>query len=158
MSASKSTTTQQDEFAAPAEVSGFDYDAAKGHLLVIVVKGLEEKVKTSFGDNDAIRADIHDISAKESVEDALIFPKVLVSSLKNRVGQKVLAKLGQGIAKPGQSAPWVLEDATGNPKAVAAAKAYLADVKPAAKAEPKPAEAEVEAWADDEDGDDAPPF
>lgn len=155
MSASKSTTTQQDEFAAPAEVSGFDYDAAKGHLLVIVVKGLEEKVKTTFGDNDAIRADIHDISAKESVEDALIFPKVLVSSLKNRVGQKVLAKLGQGVAKPGQSAPWVLEDATGNPKAVAAAKDYLSSTKPAAKA--APAETEVEAW-DDEDGDDAPPF
>lgn len=152
----KSTATQ-DEFAAPAEVTGFDFDAAKGHLLVIEVKDFEPKVKTNYGENDAIRANIHDVSAKESTEDSLIFPRVLVGSLKNRIGQKVLAKLGQGVAKPGQSAPWVLEDATGNVKAVEAAKAYLATVsaapKAAAKSEPT-AEAEaVSAWTDEDEGD-----
>lgn len=144
-----------DEFAPPAEVAGFDFKEAKGHLLVIEVLALELKVKTAFGDNDAIRCNVHDITAKTSTEDTLWFPKVLVGSLKNRIGQKVLAKLGQGVAKPGQDAPWILEDATGNPKAVAAAKKYLAE-RP--KSEPAPAPAEVEAWDDSDDGDDSIPF
>jgi len=68
----------------------------------------------------------------------------MVGALKGRVGQKVLAHLGQGQAKPGQSAPWVLEDASGDAGAVAQAEAYLASLSdgftpPAAVTKPAPA-------------------
>jgi hypothetical protein len=45
--------------------------------------------------------------------------------LKGRVGQKVLAVLGKGTAKPGQSAPWILVDATTDSDCVKAATTYL---------------------------------
>ena len=51
---------------------------------------------------------------------------MLFSSLRKQVGHKVLGILGQGIAKPGQSAPWVLNDASGDAAAAARATAYLA--------------------------------
>jgi hypothetical protein len=134
----------EEEFSAPAEVKGFDYESAKGHLLLIAPTKLEEGVSTAFGSSDASRADIHNISTGETSEDTLIFPKVLVGALKSRIGQKVLGKLGQGIAKPSQSPPWTLEDASGNPKAVAAARKYLATrVKTAPVAE-------VESFDDDD--------
>ena len=64
----------------------------------------------------------------------------LKNALKNKVGQKVLARIGQGTAKPGKSAPWILIDATGNPADLAKANAYIgnAGAKPAAT--PAPAE------------------
>lgn len=82
-------------------------------------------VQTSLGEKDAISATIHDVDTGDTFEDALIFPKVLVSSLRNRVGQTVLATLTQGQAKPGQSAPWTLTDATGDPAAVAKATKFM---------------------------------
>ena len=73
-----------------------------------------------------------------TAEDALLFPKVLVASLKNRVGQTVLATLTQGVAKPGQSAPWTLTDATGDPAAVKRATDFDA-YKSGGLAAPEPA-------------------
>jgi hypothetical protein len=48
--------------------------------------------------------------------------------LKGRIGQKVLAVLGKGTAKPGQSAPWILVDATTDNECVNAATTYIAGV------------------------------
>ena len=115
-------------FAAPAASSGFTPADHDGHLLVIEVHLYQTGIVTSLGEKDAIYATIHDIDLGETFDDALIFPRVLVGSLKSRVGQKVLARLGQGVAKPGQSAPWILNDASGDPKAVTFAEAYLARV------------------------------
>jgi hypothetical protein len=47
------------------------------------------------------------------------------NALKNKVGQKVLARIGQGTAKPGKSAPWILIDATSNPADLAKANAFV---------------------------------
>jgi hypothetical protein len=80
---------------------------------------------TSFGDTDAVRINVHDINAQATYESVLWFSGGLVGSLKGRVGQKVLGTMGKGTAKPGMSAPWILQDASGNDKAVAAATAYL---------------------------------
>lgn len=115
------------EFAAPAAAGGgFTVAEANGHLVVIEVESLETGVVTANGERDAIRATVHDIDAGETYEDSLIFPKVLVGSLRQRVGQKVLGRIGQGVAKPGQNAPWVLNDASGDQAAATAASAYLA--------------------------------
>ena len=127
-------------FAAPASSAGFDYEAALGHLLVISPSEIVEGVQTVNGVRDAVRCDIVDVDDPDlSVEDALVFPKVLISSLRSRLGQKVLGHLKQGVAKPGQNAPWMLEDASTDPKAVKSAQAAIKGAgKPAAAASKAP--------------------
>ena len=114
-------------FTAPAAGGGSDVRPAdlEGHLLIVEPQEYCESIPTSMGDKDAVRVTIHDVTEGETHEDVLWFPKVLVGSLKGRIGQKVLAVLGKGTAKPGQSAPWVLIDATTEADAVKAATAYL---------------------------------
>ena len=111
-----------------------------GRLLMIEVHEALSGVQTSFGTTDPVRCDVHvlDGDAKgERYTDALIFPKVLCGQLRAKVGGKVLGRLGQGVAKPGQSAPWVINAATDDEKATG--KKYLdhlATLAPAAVEEP----------------------
>jgi hypothetical protein len=114
-------------FAAPAAGGGSDVRPAdlEGHLLIVEPLEYVASIPTSMGDKDAVRVTIHDITDQATFEDVLWFPKVLVGSLKGRIGQKVLAVLGKGTAKPGQSAPWILVDATTDADCVTAATAYL---------------------------------
>lgn len=113
-------------FAAPAAGGGSDVRPAdlEGHLLVVEPLEYVASIPTSMGDKDAVRVTIHDITDTATYEDVLWFPKVLVGSLKGRVGQKVLAVLGKGTAKC-QSAPWILVDATTDNDCVKAATTYL---------------------------------
>jgi hypothetical protein len=117
-------------FAAPAAGGGSDVRPAdlEGHLLVVEPLEYVASIPTSMGDKDAVRVTIHDITDQATYEDVLWFPKVLVGSLKGRIGQKVLAVLGKGTAKPGQSAPWILVDATTDADCVKAATTYLTAV------------------------------
>lgn len=105
-----------DPFATPAAPSGgIDLKEHKGSLLLITVHSVETGIQTVHGLSDAIRCDVAVLDGNgqgEEYADTLIFPKVLQSQLRKAVGQKVLGRLGQGQAKPGQSAPWVLEDPT----------------------------------------------
>lgn len=113
-------------FTGPAATGdGWDLNTAVGHLLVIEPHVHETGIVTSLGERDAVRATVHDITAAATLDDVLIFPKVMVAALKTRVGTKVLGTLGQGVAKPGQKPPWLLFDASGDPDAVAKASAYL---------------------------------
>lgn len=100
--------------AAPPS-GGIDFEELKGKLLVIEPLSVETGVKTSFGDKTAVKAHVHVIvgpGESEDYEEALLFPTLLVSQTKNQVGQKVVGRLGQGTAKPGQKPPWLLEEAT----------------------------------------------
>jgi len=45
-------------------------------------------------------------------DNALIFQRVLISQLSPNIGKKVLGRLGLGAAKPGQSPPFTLSEAT----------------------------------------------
>jgi len=112
-------------FTAPAAGGSYDLNEGLGHLVVVEPHTFEPDFPTKRGPADAIRVTIHDVTAGNTEEDVLLFPKVLVSSLKPRIGQKVLGRIGQGEPKPGQSAPWILTDASGDPQAVAQATAYL---------------------------------
>ena len=113
-------------FASPGSAGGgWAIADAENHLVVVDVHSHEQNIPTSLGDRDAIKATVHDITEQDTFEDVLIFPKVLVGSLKNRVGQKVLGTIGKGVAKPNQSPPWVLFDAATDKKSVDAATAYL---------------------------------
>ena len=98
-----------------------------GHLLVIEPTEYTAEITTTLGPRDAVSATVHDITLGETHTDMLIFPKVLIGSLKGRIGERVLATLGKGTAKPGQSAPWLLTDMSTDPGAVADATRYLTD-------------------------------
>ncbi len=113
-------------FSAPAEGGdGWTPKDSANHLLVIEPETLETGIVTSFGEKDAIRGTVHDIDAGETYTDTLIFPRVLIGSLKSKLGEKVLARLTTGVAKPGQAAPWTLQDASSDSAALTAAEAYL---------------------------------
>lgn len=114
-------------FGAPATPgTGVDLKELNGALLLITVHGVE-KINTAYGPSDAIRCDIDALdgpSRGDTYTDTLLFPKVLYGQLKASVGGKVLGRLGQGTAKPGQSPPWILAEAT--PADIAVGKQFLA--------------------------------
>lgn len=120
-------------FATPAAPgAGISLADHVGALLLIDVIGVETGIKTVHGDSDAIKANVNVLEGTGSPADydeTLIFPKVLQSQLRKSVGQKVLGRLGQGVAKPGQSAPWVLNEATAED--IAKAEAWVAKNAPA---------------------------
>lgn len=124
--------TEQYVTAAPPS-GGITWADHKGALLVVTPLGIETGVATVHGPSDCIRADVLVITGPgtgEEFPDCLVFPKVLQGQLRNQLGHKVVGRLGQGAAKPGQSAPWMLEAATADD--IAKAQAY----KPAAAAAP----------------------
>ena len=103
-------------FEKPSTPSGgITWADHKGALLLIEPVSFESQIATSFGAADAVKATVHVIDgpgAGESYDDTLIFPKLLVSQTKSAIGKKVLGRLSQGSAKPGQSAPWLLAEAS----------------------------------------------
>lgn len=117
----------QNPFAAPAAATGgVDLKTLIGALLIIEPHSVEEGIQTVHGPSSAVRATVHVVdgpTAGEVHEDTLLFPKVLQGQLRTRIGQKVLGRLGQGVAKPGQSAPWVIQEA--QPADVQAGTEYL---------------------------------
>lgn len=114
-----------DQFAAPAAPgSGITWNDHNGRLLLIVPNAVKTGIQTSLGLSDAVAADVTVLDGPDAgteYPDTLIFPKILQSQVSGRIGQKVLGRLGQGTAKPGQSAPWMLGEATDADKAVATA-------------------------------------
>jgi len=112
-------------------------------LLIIEPTEYKANIQTVHGDTDAIEVRIINIDTGEIHTDILFFNVALKNALKNKVGQKVLARIGQGTAKPGKSAPWILIDATSNPADLAKANAFVAQAPakpvatPAAATEPK---------------------
>lgn len=135
------------KFAAPSTGGGDSLAPADvdGHLLVVEPHEHVASVSTTFGDKDAIRVTVHDVTTQTTHENVLWFPGALVGSLKGNIGQRVLGVMGRGTAKPGQSPPWVLTDASTNEKAVAAATAYLTGQVAASITAPAPAAAQVSA-------------
>ena len=114
-------------FAAPAPAAGgVTWETLNGSLLIIEPNGVEEDIQTVHGPATAVRATVHVVdgtTAGEVHADTLVFPKVLIGQLRSKIGQRVLGRLGQGNKKPGQSAPWVLQEAT--PADIQAGTEYL---------------------------------
>jgi len=113
-----------EQFTDPGTSTGIQWGDVKGSLLLVTVHSLEPGIVTSLGEKDAIRADIVVLDGDQSGEvydDALVFPRKLIGQLRPRIGEKVLGRLGQGNAKPGQNPPWELTPATDADKKVAAA-------------------------------------
>jgi hypothetical protein len=115
-------------FVAPATSSGDFVKVAdlNGHLLIISPTEYKASVSTAMGDTEAIQCNIVDLDTNEEHTDVLLFNVALRSALKPNIGAQVLARIGQGIAKVGKSAPWILNDATVNPADIQKATAFLA--------------------------------
>jgi len=92
----------------------------EGSVTVMVAEEYVASIDTQNGTTDAVRVTIHDISGKHTYKDQLIFARVLVNGLKDKIGVPVLGIVGKGTAKAGKSAPWVLHQATEAQKTAAA--------------------------------------
>jgi hypothetical protein len=117
-------------------------------LLIIEPTEYKANIQTVHGDTDAIEVRIINIDTGEIHTDILFFNVALKNALKNKIGQKVLARIGQGTAKPGKSAPWILIDATGNAEDLAKAKAFVTSHPAVSAATPAPAEPKQVVTAD----------
>lgn len=106
--------TAMNPFASiPSPSEGIDWKENFGALLIIQPTAIETGIQTSYGSADAVRANVWVVdgaNAGEIHDDTLVFPKLLQSQLKSRINQVVLGRLGQGQGKPGQSAPWLLNE------------------------------------------------
>jgi hypothetical protein len=101
--------------SAPRSGDKLDLNTVKGRLLHIQVAEIVRDIETAFGKSDAVRATVAILDGDQKgtvLEDVLFFPRVLRSQLEQALGETVLARLGQGTAKPGKSAPWILEAAS----------------------------------------------
>jgi hypothetical protein len=103
-------------------------------LLIIEPTEYKASIVTVHGDTDAVEVNITNLETGQIHDGILFFNVALKNALKNKIGQKVLARIGQGTAKPGKSAPWILIDATSNAADLAKANAFVASApaKPAA--------------------------
>jgi hypothetical protein len=107
------------------------------HLLIITPVEYKTGIQTVHGIAEAVEVNIYDLDTNTEHNSLLWFNIALRNALKTKLNQKVLARIGQGPAKPGKSAPWILLDATSDAVAIAKANAYLA-ATPAPVATPVP--------------------
>jgi hypothetical protein len=110
-------------FAKPADTPSFSKDDHEGHLLAFVVPKLEPNVSTSFGESDAAHVEtLVCFDHPMVLTDQMIFGAALVPRLTgNPDVEIVLGRLSKGTAKPGRSAPWLLDEATADDEARAQA-------------------------------------
>lgn len=103
-----------------------------GSLLLVYPKRYVEDMQGTDGKPfDGIEVELHVLDGPKAgtVEHGTWTAKMIVGSLKNAIGgDPVLGRLGQGIANPGKSPPWVLGEF--DAAAAALATAYVARVRP----------------------------
>lgn len=97
-----------------------------GALLIITPVEYKTGIPTVHGEAEAVEVNIINLDTNKAHDGLLWFNVALRNALKNKIGQKVLARIGQGTAKPGKSAPWILLDASTDASAIEKANAYLA--------------------------------
>ena len=120
-----------DPFDTPAKGGDrLPLDELLGSLLLFEVHSVEHGIQTAYGESDAVKCDVAALDGDHKAQrwdGTLIFPRVLQGQLSPRVGGMVLGRLAQGTAKPGQSAPWTLDDPTDADREVG--RKYLAHVE-----------------------------
>jgi hypothetical protein len=114
-----------------------------GHLLILEPIEYKTGIPTVHGDADAIEVRINDLDTGFNHDSVLFFNVALKNALKTKIGQKVLARVSQGTAKAGKSAPWILVDATGDADAVAKANAFIGNAGAPAPVAVAPAAANI---------------
>lgn len=83
-----------------------------GHLIIVENIGAPYRTNTNFGETDAIKADVTvltDPAGPKEFRQTQVFGAAMVGTLSRAsTGAQVLGRIGQGVAKQGQSAPWVI--------------------------------------------------
>src|SRR6267154_101165 len=99
-------------FQQPSQGDRIKMEEIIGCLVLIWAREYREGIPTPFGDKDAVGCDVHVLDGQkggEKFENTLLFGGVLIGSLKPAIGgEPVLARIGQGVSKAGQNAPWIL--------------------------------------------------
>lgn len=122
-------------FSAPSTpTTGVKVADLEGKLLVIEPTAYKADINTVHGITDAVQVNLLEVETGTRHADVLFFNVALKNALKPKIGQKVLARIGKGVAKPGKSAPWILLDASGEEGAIAKAQAAMGASQPPAPA------------------------
>jgi hypothetical protein len=125
-------------FASPAAASAGPKPAdLQGQLLIFKPIEYRSGIETVNGPADAISCDVTNLDTNQEYSDVLFFNIAIRNALRPLIGQRVLGRIQQGVAKPGKTAPWIIVDASADQAAIAKAAAY----KPGAAATPAPAAA-----------------
>lgn len=148
-------------FQQPSQGDRVDMKDLVGCLVLIWVRELRDGITTPYGESDAVAVDLHCLDGArggEKFENTLIFQKALIGSLRGAVGgEPVLGRISLGVAKPGQSPPYILEPFTDADAAVATGyisrmaepfqQAANGSPAPAAAADPPPSGMTTEQFA-----------
>ena len=121
-----------DPFDSPAS-GNFKAKDYPNSLLLITPSEYLTGVKTVNGEKDCVDGQVvvideTDPAASEVIDNGRLFGGQLIAATKSKIGKMVLGRLGQGVAKPGQNAPWVLNDPTEDDRVKA--RAFLASKAP----------------------------
>lgn len=112
-----------DPYAAPgAPADPVNWQEIGRSLLLIKPLSVETGIQTVHGAASAVRVNMTVLDGPQAgreYADALVFPRMMQAQLKGRINMLVLGRLSQGVPKPGQTAPWVLEPATEQDKQLA---------------------------------------
>ena len=112
-------------FASPAAASAGPKPAdLQGQLLIFKPIEYRSGIETVNGPADAISCDVINLDTGETHSDVLFFNIAIRNALRPLIGQRVLGRIQQGVAKPGKTAPWIIADASQDPAAIAKAAAF----------------------------------
>lgn len=97
----------------PASRPGFNKEEHEKDLLVFIHPA-SEMMDTAYGESEAARcAYVACLDHFDAYTDVIVFGRALVPRLVDADdGAVVVGRLVRGEAKPGRSAPWLLEDPT----------------------------------------------
>jgi hypothetical protein len=89
---------------AELQIGGIQPKVADLANQLLIIEPIEYKanIDTVHGMTDAIEVNVTNLDTGQIHEGILFFNVALKNALKNKVGQKVLARIGQGTAKPGK--------------------------------------------------------
>lgn len=127
-----------DDFANPADTGGEFVNPRQldGHLLIVFPLGYVPFIQTKFSrpdkPSDGIAVDVVDLDDKDDhgmpgkvYRNCNWMQAQLIASLKSLVGQKVLGRIGLGVARNGMNPPWVLIPMSDDPAARERASAWV---------------------------------
>ena len=104
--------------APPTSGDKLPLDDLKGSLLYVAVAEKVRGIETQFGVSDAVKCSVAVLDGARKCEtfgDTLIFPRLLQRQLELAIGgpdNVVVGRLTRGDARPGKSAPWLLDTPT----------------------------------------------
>jgi hypothetical protein len=119
-------------FQQPSQGDRINMNEHVGSLALFYVHEVRQGITTPYGEKEAIECDVHILDGPRAGEDfmnSLIFQGGLIGSLRSAAGgDPVLARITQGVSKPGQQPPFILGEFT--PADATVAETWIKTHKP----------------------------